>query len=47
MATSTSTAGKERRLKINVLRERKKIIIDPTLIKSYNLQELPVICDKI
>ena len=47
ITTSTSSVGKKSRVRINVLKERKKKMIDPTLIKSCDLLELPVIDDKI
>ena len=47
MAASTSSTGKERRLRIKVLKERKKKMIDPTSIQSCDLLELPAICNKI
>ena len=47
MTASTSSVDKERRLRIKVLKERKKNMIDPTAIKNCDLLELPVIGDKI
>ena len=45
--TGTPSAGEEKRLRIEAIRERDKRMLDPTLMRSCNLLQLPVIGDVI